>query len=341
MIVHRILECISKNIIDTQENKNDILQRIKVILKKKSNCVDAFFDIYKLVGNDIKKLYSSLGPFLFIYYSDNQCCSLIWKVDKYINSNDEIILVPSRCSKNRIDNSSLYCRTHNNPLTNQFCKLCSKNSDNNVFHQQKWEHFGNIFQFSLNPCFNHDNIENCYTQNFSKTLDELICISYADFFIEQNKHKCILNQKCLDINLNVQNLKLNNVTKIDREVKIKKKTKMINQISQQLKLPTINTIYINLDDEIRSILWCLLLNYIFVKNPKPEKSISTINVFDKENTQLYTNDKIIYNSNFKTEGLILNDDIAVFKEDINNYVSSIDISKISENLIKIFIKELF
>ena len=35
MITHRILECISKNIIDTQENKYEILQGIKILLKKK------------------------------------------------------------------------------------------------------------------------------------------------------------------------------------------------------------------------------------------------------------------------------------------------------------------
>lgn len=341
MITHRILECISKNIIDTQENKYEILQGIKILLKKKSNCVDAFFDIYKLVGNDIKKLYSSLAPYLFLYYSDNRCCSLIWKVDKYINNNNKTILVPSRCSKNRIDNSSLYCRTHNNPLTSQFCKLCSKNCDHNVYHAQKWEHFGNIFQFNLNLCFNDNNIENCYMQNYSKILDELICISYADFFIEQNKHKYIASEKPLQMNINIQDLKLSNFTKIDRDIIIKKnKTKMIDELSGQLRLPVINNLHINLDDEIRSILWSILLNYIFIKNPKAEKSISTITVFDKENIQLYTNDKIIYNSNFKTEGIILNDDIAVFKEDINNYVNSINISKISDSLIKVFIQEL-
>jgi hypothetical protein len=84
----------------------------------------------------------------------------------------------------------------------------------------------------------------------------------------------------------------------------------------------------------------LLLNYIFNKNLKVEKSISTITIFDKENSSLYTNDKIIYNSNFKIEGILLNKDIAVFKDDIKNYANSMDISKIDPKLIKVFIKEV-
>jgi hypothetical protein len=342
MITHRILEAISKNIIDN-ENKTKILQIIKELLKKKSNCYDAFFDIFKYIGNDIKNLYSTVAPFIFIYYSDNQCCSLIWKVDKYIDIDGKTIIVPSRCSRNRIDNSSLYCRTHNNPKSSEFCKLCSKSMEQFIYHAKNWEHFGNIFQFGLNPCFNDKHIENCYRQNYSKTADNLKCISYADFIMEQNKNKWISYQKETIIKLDIPNLKFTTMQKLEKDIIVlKKKTKNTAELFEQLKLPVVknSSIYINLDDELRSILWCLLLNHIFNKNPKIEKSISPITIFDKENVSLYTNDKFIYNTNFKIEGILLNNDIAVFKDDIQNYVNSIDISKLDEKLLKVFIKEL-
>lgn len=342
MITHRILEAISKNITDN-ENKAEILQIIKDLLKKKYNCYDAFFDIYKYIGNDIKKLFNIVAPFVFIYYSDNQCCSLIWKVDKYIDTDGKTIIVPSRCSRNRIDNSSLYCRTHNNPKSIEFCKLCSKNMEEPIYHSRNWEHFGNIFQLHLSPCFNDKNIENCYRQNYSKTTDNLKCVSYAEFIIEKNKNKWISYQKETIIKHDISNIKFNSMQKLEKDIVIpKKKTKNTNKLVEQLKLPVVknSNIYINLDDELRSILWCLLLNHIFNKNPKIEKSISPITIFDKENVLLYTNDKFIYNTNFKIEGILLNNDIAVFKDDLQNYVNSIDISKIDEKLLKVFIKEL-
>jgi hypothetical protein len=342
MIIHRILEAISKNIKDN-DKKNEILQSIKELLKKKCNTNDVFFDIFKFVGNDIKKLYSSIGPYLTIAFSDNICCSLIWKVDKYIDKDGKPILVPCRCSKNRIDNTSLYCRSHNNPKSIAFCKLCSKSLEQSIFHEKNWEHFGNIFQFHLNPCFDERNIENCYRQNYSKTVDELKCISYADFFIEQNKNKWIINKHNDEQNNEIPNVHFKSMQKLEKDIILpKKKTKNKIEEFNQLKLPIDKNMYtfINLDDDLRSILWCLLLNYIFNKNLKVEKSISTITIFDKENSSLYTNDKFIYNSNFKIEGILLNKDIAVFKDDIKNYVNSLDISKIDPKLIKVFIKEV-
>jgi hypothetical protein len=342
MIIQRILEAISKNIKDT-DKKTEILQSIKEILKKKNNSQDAFFDIYNLVDYDIKNLYSSIGPYLSIVFSDNICCSLIWKVDKYIDTNGDPILVPIRCSKNRIDHSSLYCRSHNNPKSIEFCKLCTKSMEQNVYHQKKWEHFGNIFQFHLNPCFDQNHIENCYRQTYNKTLDDLKCISYADFFIKKNKDRWTSYDEKDNINRNdIHDLNIEFMKKLEKDILPIKKSKIAHQISCQIKSPIANSnfSYINIDDELRSILWCLLLTYIFQKNPKVEKSISTITIFDKENSSLYTNDKFIYNSNFKIEGLLLNHDIAVFKDDIHNYINSIDISKIDNKLIKVFIKEV-
>jgi hypothetical protein len=343
MIIHRILEAISKNINDN-DKKPEILQSIKEILKKKCNSQDAFFDIFKIIGNDIKNLYSSIGPYLNLAYSDNICCSLVWKVDKYIDVNGRPILVPSRCNKNRIDHSSLYCRKHNNPKSIQFCKLCSKSLEQNVHHEKNWEHFGNIFQFHLNPCFDENNIENCYKQTYSKMIDDLKCISYADFFIEQNKEKWLLCKSKEKIIIEDKHeIQFSTMQKLEKDIIIpKKKIKNTHDLQSQIKLPIEknNYTFINLDDELRSILWCLLLNYIFQKNPKIEKSISTITIFDKENSSLYTNDKFIYNSNFKIEGILLDNDIAVFKDDIQNYVNSIDISKIDNKLIKVFIKEV-
>ena len=313
------------------------------MFKKKSNSNDILFDIFKLVGDDIKKLYSSIGPYLTIAFSDNICCSLIWKVDKYIDKNGKPILVPSRSSKNRIDKTSLYCRSHNNPKSIEFCKLCSKSSEQNIYHEKNWEHFGNIFQFHLNPCFDEKNIENCYRQNYSKTADDLKCISYADFFIEENKNKWVLNQHDDQPNNEILNLHFKSMQKLEKDIILpKKKSKKTTDEYVQLDLPVEKNMYtfINLDDELRSILWCLLLNFIFQKNLKIEKSISTITIFDKENISLYTNDKFIYNSNFKIEGILLNKDIVVFKDDIQNYANSFDISKIDHNLIKVFIKEV-
>ena len=55
MIIHRIMEVISKNIKDN-DKKSEILQAIKELFKKKCNSQDVFFDIFKYVGNDIKNL---------------------------------------------------------------------------------------------------------------------------------------------------------------------------------------------------------------------------------------------------------------------------------------------
>ena len=108
------------------DKKTEILHIIKELLKKKCNSCEVFFDIFKHIGIDIKNLYSSVAPYLFIAFSDNKCCSLVWKVDKYIDIEGNPVIVPSRCAKNRIDKSSLYCRSHNNPKLNQYCNLCSK-----------------------------------------------------------------------------------------------------------------------------------------------------------------------------------------------------------------------
>ena len=340
MIIHRIMEVISKNIKDN-DKKSEILQAIKELFKKKCNSQDVFFDIFKYVGNDIKNLYTTIGPYINIAFSDNVCCSLIWKVDKYIGIDGKPLLVPSRCSKNRIDNSSLYCRSHNNPKSNEFCKLCSKSMNEPIYHEKNWEHFGNIFQFELNPCFNEYHIENCYKQNYNIISEEFKCISYAEFYIEQNKNKWIhfVNS---EIEKDIPYLNLTCMQKLERDIIPKKKTKIPKDTYNTLKMPIEQNsyMYVTLDDELRSILWCLLLNFIFNKNPKIEKSISTITIFDLENTSLYTNDKFIYNSNFKIEGILLNNDIAVFKDDIQKHVNSIDISKIDDKLIKVFIKEV-
>jgi len=357
MFYHRILEVISKCIKDN-DKKTDILHIIKELLKNKCNSCDVFFDIFKHIGNDIKNLYTSIGPHLFIAFSDNQCCSLIWKVDKYIDIDGNPVIVPSRCSRNRIDKTSLYCRTHNNPKSTEHCKLCSKDMEEYIYHEKNWEHFGNIFQFHLNSCFNAKNIDNCYQQNYTKSIDNIRCISYAEFFIERNRNKWIkyttnsIQPKGAEItnviNVTNVNLKYETMNKQDRDIIIpKKKNKNISELCHtHFKIPittiteTNTIVCIELDDEQRAICWCAFLNYIFNNKPKVEKSISTITIFDKDDVSLYTNEKFIYNSNFKIEGIIINSDIAVFRDDTAKYINSLDISKIDDKLLKVFIKEV-
>jgi hypothetical protein len=346
MIYHRILEIIAKSIKDN-DKKTEILHIIKELLKKKCNSCEVFFDIFKHIGIDIKNLYSSVAPYLFIAFSDNKCCSLVWKVDKYIDIEGNPVIVPSRCAKNRIDKSSLYCRSHNNPKLNQYCNLCSKHMEECIYHQKNWEHFGNIFQFDLNPCFKGKNLDNCYNQNYLKSKEDLRCVSYAEFFIEQNKKKWMkyaktISVNCLDNRANNVIIKYDTMHKQTSDVIIsKKKTNNSSDLSNiNYKIDIDNIESIDLDNEHLSFFWCLLLNHIFHNNPKIENSISTITIFDKEDISLYTNGKFIYNSNFKIDGILLNSDIVVFSDEIDKYVNSLDISKIDNKLIKVFIKEV-
>jgi hypothetical protein len=383
MIIHRILEIISIKIPELERKKNAIYN-VQEILKNKNQTPDVFFDIFKYIGYDIKTLYNTLAPYLFMEIEDHQCCSLIWKVDKYIDIDGNPIIVPSRCTRNRVDRTTLYCKTHNNPKLNDYCKSCLKDINEYIYHEKNWEHFGNIFQFHLNPCFNSKNINSCYKQQYGKNIDDIRCISYAEFFIEKNKDKWFTyfkNDSLHQIELN--NLKYETLQKVDDAIKIEKNTKIksnlcesivknqtfssdnidfnnfkkntdelannyktvkINppvyeNIIKQIKLDTYNTIDYELTSNIKKDIWCLILQYIFSQKHKIKNELSSIIIFDKED-EYYTDGTFIYDSKLKMDGLILNNDIAIFKDEIDKYIKTLNIQQFDENILKLFIKEV-
>ena len=373
MIIHRILEIISLKITDI-EKKKDAIYTVQEILKNKNQTMDVFFDIFKYIGTDIKTLYNTIGPYLFMEIEEHQCCSLIWKVDKYIDIDGNPIIVPSRCTRNRVDKTTLYCKTHNNPKLNDYCKSCLKDINEYIYHEKNWEHFGNIFQFHLNPCFNLKNINSCYKQQYGKNIDNIRCISYAEFFIEKNKDKWFqylkhdrIQQIELDNlkyetlqNVKLDNLKYETLQKVNDELKIEKNTKikpnlcenkvqpdkknqvkshLFESIVKPIKLDVHTLIDYELTSNIKKDMWCIILQFMFSQNYKIKNELSSIVIFDKEG-EYYTDGIFIYNSNFKMDGIILDNDIAIFKDEIDKYVKTLNIQQFDENILKLFIKEV-
>jgi hypothetical protein len=333
MIYQRIIERVSI-LLGEHINKKQILVKLEEILKMEHNADEVFFDIYKLTGIDIKLLYSEIAPHLFLNYSDNRCCGLIWKVDKYI-LNEKPIIVPSRCSRTRTDRNNLYCKIHNRPKSdNSYCVKCDK------FHEKTWEHFGNIFSFSLNACFSDKNIDKCHRHTFAKPIGDTKCITFADFYLQKNKDKW----------QNTVEKHIESSTPIfleeqQQRIPVKKpaepKRRILNGFLDNLVKSELEEERSVLTDEHRKLLWTILLHYLFNNKTKIERPLSHISIYDKDCENLMTDGKFIYNAGFRMNGIILDDELSVFGDDIDRYLKKCpDVDNLNNNLVKLFIKEL-